>query len=143
MIEIFLVAGVPASGKSFVCEKLTHRFEYVHHDGFIYLKQPGTYLSAVLQAAKTATKPLLIEAPFSVSGIKDPLEKAGFRVTPCFIVEKEPVLRKRYEERNRKETHIIQGHLSRQKTFKKRAIEMGAFYGTSTEVLDYLSRVPL
>ena len=55
MKTVYLVVGVPASGKSWVCEQLKDKFEYVHHDGFIYLKQPGAYLNAIFETAKTAT----------------------------------------------------------------------------------------
>lgn len=143
MKNIYLVVAVPAAGKSWVCDKLKDRFECVHHDNFIHLKAPGTYFNAVLDAAKTATRPLLIEAPFSISGIKDPLEKKGFKVTPVFIFADEQVLRKRYTERGRTEEHIISGHLSRQKTFQERARKWRAFSGTSTEVLAHLTELPL
>jgi adenylate kinase family enzyme len=136
----YLVCGVPASGKSYACEQLTEKFEYVHHDGFIYLKQPGAYVKAVIEKARTATKPLLIEAPFSISQTKEPLEAAGIRVIPVFIIENSSVLTARYEKREGKEKarRYLPGHLSRQETFLKRALDWGSFRGTSSEVLEYL-----
>ena len=137
MNDAYLVVGVPASGKSFVCDQLKDTFHYVHHDGFIYLKDPQAYLAEVLKASKIATRPLLIEAPFSM-GILDDLKFRAFKVVPVFIIEKPEVLRERYAERGRHEAHIIQGHLTRQKTFEFRAREQSAFVGNSTQVLEHL-----
>ena len=139
MQPIYLVVGVPGSGKSWCCEQLTEKFEYINHDGYIYLKRPGHYLKVVLEKAKTAEKPLLIEAPFSVNETKDPLEKAGYNVIPVFIIEPEPVLRARYLKREKK--LIPQGHITRMQTYAKRANEWKAFRGTSAEVYEYLKRV--
>lgn len=137
MKDAYLVIGVPASGKSFVCDQLKDSFHYVHHDGFIYLKDPGAYLTEVRKAFAVATKPLLIEAPFSMK-IMDDLKNLGFKVTPVFIIEKPEVLRERYAKRGRHESHIIQGHLTRQVTFLHRALEQKAFFGDSTQVLEHL-----
>lgn len=139
MKTAYLVVGVPGSGKSWVCEKLTDKFEYVHHDGFIYLKQPGAYLRAIFEASKTATRPLLIEAPFSISETKDPLEEAGFKVIPVFILEKPSVVSMRYQKREGKE--IPKGHLTRMQTYSERAKKWNAFSGTSSEVLAHLKGV--
>lgn len=136
---IYLVIGVPGSGKSWVCEQLTDKFEYVHHDGFIYLKQPGAYLNAIMEAIPTATKPLLIEAPFSISQTMDPLVKAGHKVIPVFIIEEDKVVAERYSQRDKKP--IPKGHLTRMQTYKQRAKEWDAFQGTSSEVFKYLQNV--
>lgn len=134
---IYLVVGVPGSGKSWVCEQLTQQFEYVHHDGFIgHIAQPQVYVAAILEKAETASKPLLTEAPFSISSIKDPLEEAGYSVTPVFIIEEPEVLSSRYFGREGRE--IPKGHLSRMNTYAERAEEWGAFRGTSSQVLEFL-----
>lgn len=137
MKNVYLVIGVPASGKSWVCDQLKDIFHYVHHDGFIYLKDPQAYLREVCKEAITATKPLLIEAPFSMKIMQD-LKNLGFEVMSVFIIEKPELLRRRYAERQRYEPHIIQGHLTRQKTFEARACEQAAFMGNSTQVLEHL-----
>lgn len=139
MTKIYLVVGVPGSGKSWCCEQLVNKFTYVHHDGYIYLKQPGAYMKAILGALPSATKPLLIEAPFSVSEIMEPLKKEGHDVIPLFIIEPEQVVRDRYFKREKK--LIPQGHLTRMQTYRKRAIELKAFQGTSTEVFNYLNAI--
>lgn len=136
---VYLVCGVPASGKSWVCQQLTDKFEYVHHDGFVgHINHPEAYVKAVAQAAVSAARPILAEAPFSISSIEQPLTRIGHQVIPFFIIEDEKILRDRYKGRGRHEEHIIQGHLSRQKTFLERALTRGAFYGNSTQVLSRL-----
>lgn len=137
--SIYLLVGVPGVGKTWVCNQIAHKFEYVHHDGFIYLKQPGAYLNAILEKAPSATKPLLIEAPFSISETKDPLEKAGYKVIPIFIIEHETILMDRYQKREKKP--IPPGHLTRMKTYLSRAKDWGSFHGTSRQVMEYLKTV--
>lgn len=129
--KIFLVVGCPGSGKSWVCEKLSKQFQYVRHDD--HLKG---YVPEIVRQAKTATKPLLIETPFSVSQIKDPLEKQGFEVVPLYIQERPEVVRQRYREREGKD--IPEGHITRQATYAQRAAAQGAFSGSSTEILQRL-----
>lgn len=137
MKSIYLVVGVPGSGKSWVCEQLRDKFEYVHHDGYIgHIKQPEVYVDAILQKAKSATKPLLTEAPFSISQIKDPLEAQGFKVIPVFILEDPRIVSERYQKREKKQ--IPTGHLTRMETYRSRAREWGSFFGTSQQVLEHL-----
>lgn len=134
--KIYLVVGVPGSGKSWVCEQLKEKFTYVHHDGYIYLKRPGAYVQAILEIAPTATKPLLTEAPFSVRETLDPLVAAGYEVIPVYIIEDPDVVAERYA--NRESKAIPQGHLTRMNTYRMRAQESGAFQGTSSQVLEHL-----
>lgn len=138
---IYCIVAVPCGGKSYVAEQVKHLFEYVHHDGFIYLKTgEGPYVEAIVKAAQSATKPLLIEAPFSMSKIIDPLIAAGYPVTPVFIQEKPEILKARYEKREGKDkaTKHLAGHLTRQRTFGERARLLHAFQGTSDQVLEHL-----
>lgn len=139
MQPIYLLIGVPGSGKSWVSAQLTN-FHYVHHDGYIgHINQPKEYVFGILDALKTATKPILAEAPFSISQIKDPLEERGLKVIPVFILEHPHVLHQRYM--NREGRNIPQGHLTRQETYRKRAMEWKAFMGTSSDVLKYLQSI--
>lgn len=137
MKTIYMVVGCPGSGKSWVCEQLRDYFYYVAHDAFI--KTPNTYLSAIVQVSKIATKPLLIETPFSMSQLLEPLEAHDFRIECVFIQEAEGVIEKRYQ--NREGKPIPPGHLIRQRTYLQRAIDRQAFRGTSTDVLNYLKAV--
>lgn len=137
---LYLVVGVPGSGKTWVCSQLAEKFHLIHHDGYIYLKTPGAYVKAILEQAPTILRPILIEAPFSVSETVEPLEKAGYKITPFFIIEEEDVLRARYFARERKP--IPPGHLTRTKTYFRRAWEGKHFYGTSDQVLAKLLELP-
>ena len=136
---VYLVVGCPGSGKSWVCEQLKDRFHYVHHDLFIGMAG-AAYVWELFQAAYTADRPVLGEAPFSVSEIVEPLKAFGVKVRPVFISEAPQVIARRYLKREKKS--IPKGHLTRQETYAKRAKAMRAFSGTSSEVLDYLKAVP-
>lgn len=140
--KIYMVVGCPGAGKSWVCEQLTDKFKYVHHDGFIYLKTgPKAYVDAILEAAEDEKnkKPILIEAPFSISQTKDPLEAKGYPVECVYIIEDHRVIADRYKKRDSKE--IPRGHLTRQNTYLQRAKNSKAFTGTSDEVLEHLKKV--
>lgn len=132
MKQIYMVIGCPSSGKSWVCNQLRDRYHYVSHDDYLDM----SYLSAIVRESATAKKPLLIEAPFSISQLKDPLEEDGYNVTPVFIQESEATIKSRYLEREGKP--IPDGHVSRQKTYAERAKLWHSFAGTSEQVLAYL-----
>lgn len=135
MKKIYMVVGCPGSGKSWVCDQLKEMFDYVHHD--LYIGMAGdTYVNEIIKKAGLAKKPLLIEAPFSVSKIKEPLESLGFKITPVFIQEDHQVISNRYKARENKD--IPKGHLTRQNTYLSRADEWKAFKGTSNQVLEHL-----
>lgn len=131
---VYLVVGVPCAGKSWVCEQLDGLYSYVRHDDHI----GGDYVAAIHGRAQLTTKPLLAETPFSMSQIVGPLEARGFDVKPVFIIEDEATLRQRYRAREHKD--IPPGHLSRQKTYAKRSLDMGAYRGDAESVLAYLKR---
>lgn len=132
---VYLVIGCPGSGKSWVCDKLKSQFHYVHHDLYIDMTGP-VYVSEIIKAAVSSDKPVLAEAPFSVSKTKDPIEAMGIKVIPVFIHEDPDVISDRYQAREKKP--IPRGHLTRQKTYEQRAKLWGSFSGTSSEVLEHL-----
>lgn len=135
MKKAYMVIGCPGSGKSWVCDQLKELFDYVHHDLFIGMAG-DTYVTEIVKRSASAKRPLLIEAPFSISQIKDPLEKLGFQIEPVFIQEDLSVITERYLKRENKE--IPKGHLTRQQTYNSRAQEWGSFRGTSDQVLEHL-----
>lgn len=136
MKKAYMVVGCPGSGKSWVCDQLKDKFHYVHHDLYIGMAD-GTYVNEIMRQANLAQKPLLIEAPFSISKIKDPLEQIGFKITPVFIQEDHSLIADRYRKRENKD--IPKGHLTRQETYRQRADEWKAFKGTSSQVLEHLT----
>lgn len=141
MAPVYLICGVPAVGKSWIAEhpEIRDKFEYVHHDLFIGMSGDA-YVRAILEK-RNAPRPILAEAPFSVSQIKEPLEKAGLKVTPVVVVEKPEELQKRWDKRGNVAPATRKGHLTRQNTYAERAREWGAFRGTSSEVFEYLRGV--
>lgn len=135
MRKIYMVVGCPGSGKSWVTEQLKDKFSHIRHDDFVG-KGADAYLKEIVKQTKGEGKPLLIESPFSIRQLKDPLEKNGAKVECVFIQEKNGVIEDRYQTRESKP--IPQGHLTRQQTYAERASEYKSFYGTSQQVLDYL-----
>ncbi len=130
MPKIYLLAGVPASGKSWVCSKLHDTYTVVQHDD--YMK--GGYLEAI-KAATAGPKPVLCETPFSVSQLQEPLLQAGHEVEVVFVYAPEAELLLRYESRGRS---MPKGAEARQATYRARQELLKSFGGTSTEVLEYL-----
>lgn len=135
-MKIYMVIGCPGSGKTWVCEQLKNKFNWVQHDEYM---ENNNYVRAIVHESESTTKPLLIEAPFSISQIKEPLEAKGFDITPVFIQEHPQIIKARYFERDKKE--IPKGHLTRQETYASRAKEWNAFSGTSAQVLAHLSDI--
>lgn len=139
---VYLLVGVPGVGKTYVTDRVGEGFEVVPHDSFIEEGKDDhndRYVKGILKALETAKKPLIAEAPFSVSSIKDPLEAAGARVVPVILYEDRHTLAERYRnDPKRKGTEIPKGHLSRMETFRRRQGEYNAFMGNSAEVLAYL-----
>lgn len=131
---IYLLVGVPSSGKTWVCNQIKANYNFIPHDD--YLK--GGYIEAIVKEIPS-DKPLLIEAPFSISQTTTPLEAVGHKVTQVFIIEPEDTLKERYMAREGR--NIPPQHMTRQKTYLKRAIEGGHFYGTSSQVLEHLRAV--
>lgn len=137
MQKVFLLIGVPASGKSWVVKQLGKEFQVIEHDKFIgSSRHNGEYVEAALEAAESSSKPILMEAPFSMSEIMNPLRAEGVKVEPVFIVEDKDVLSKRYASRGR--GPLPKGHLTRMGTFKMRADAGNFFMGPSEKVLEYL-----
>jgi polyphosphate kinase 2 (PPK2 family) len=97
------------------------------------------YVHEIIKAATNSDKPVLAEAPFSISQTKDPLEAHGIKVIPVFIAEDPEVITERYKNREKKP--IPKGHLTRQQTYAQRAKQWKAFSGTSGEVLEHLKKV--
>jgi len=136
---IYLLVGVPATGKTWIMDRLTDKYACLRNDDFI--SRMEHYAPAIADVARISDKPLLVEAPFSMNRVMDPLLEEGLLVKPVFIIEKESTLIKRYDERGRNEAHIIKGHLSRQQTFKARVGEYNAFSGDSSDVLMHLKQL--
>lgn len=135
---VYLVVGVPASGKSWVCNQLKHKFLYLAHDLYIEAGRQA-YIDDIEDLAFASIKPILVETPFSVSQFTEPLAKAGITVKPFFIIEELDIIAKRYEERGN--GPMPEANITRLSTYYKRANELGAFKGTSKQVLEALKNL--
>lgn len=134
--HIYMLVGVPGSGKTWVADQVKSELDYLPHDDFPNHK---VYVSAIKQLATNNPKSVLIETPFSVSDIFTPLTESLFRITPLFIIESLETTTQRYEKREGKA--IPPGHLTRINTYLDRAYELDAFVGTSEQVLVHLNRL--
>lgn len=138
--RVIILAGVPASGKSWVINQLKHShamyYDIVQNDDWIGRDYAGEV--ARVAGASLNAKPVLCEAPFSVSDLKNALEDRGFTTFPKFIIETPEILIGRWTKRATPE-RIWKGHLTRQKTFLQRAKDWGVFNGTSAEMLKHLT----
>lgn len=133
---VYLLVGAPCSGKTWVTDQLKETFAVVEHDDFI--DSPKSYPDAVVLAAFDGERAVIANSPFGMSKLSAELARQGVEVVPVFIVEEENVISERYE--NREGKAIPARHLSLQKTYLARALELDAFVGTSQEVLDYFTQ---
>ncbi len=130
-----MLVGAPGSGKTWVSKQLEKQYCLIANDTYI----GEDYVAAIKAIAPVTPKKVLIETPFSMSQLMEPLEDAGYMVEPIIIAESAAVHTARYEKRTGKP--IPKGHLTRTKTYLDRARSMGYFYGTSEEVLKYLQTI--
>jgi hypothetical protein len=135
MQKVYIVCGVPGSGKTWVCDKVKDKFTYVPNDDYI----GRSYVSALVKASKSSNKPVLGDCPFGERPLKEELEQLGIKVVPLFLTEKGSVIKQRYEARDGKP--IPQAHLTRAMGLEARAIEWGAKYGTATALVDLLKAI--
>lgn len=135
MAPIYLLVGVPGSGKTWVCKQLQDKFDYLAHDDYMHSPLKA-YVSAAARLAAFGDKPVLIKTPFSVSSLLEPLTAQGVHVRPVFIIEDPETVSQRYTQREGRP--IPQGHITRIRTYIERAKTLRAFSGTSDEVLEYL-----
>lgn len=133
---VYILVGVPSSGKTWVSSQLAHVANVIEHDDF---REPGSYLRALLTTwnkGKSDSRSIIANTPFGLSELMRSLHENGVKVEPVFVIENEQVLKDRYLEREGKS--IASGHLTRQHTYRRRATELGSFVGTSNEVLKHL-----
>lgn len=150
MKPIYLLCGVPGSGKTWIARQLTEKFDWVPHDDF----EVDQYWKALIRAAKHISsrsnegKPVLGEAPFRISILIEQLRGNGAEVKPYFILEDEKVIRTRYETRERnnprlEKRKIPAQHLRRIPVVRERAHFMGIASGTSDQILKILGDLEL
>lgn len=129
MRPIYLLCGVPGSGKTWVAKQVAKDFLYLPHDDH----EISSYARALITASRKNDKPVLGEAPFRISVLIDELKRHGANVKTYFVIESADVVKSRYETREKKP--IPKQHLTRIKTVKERARQYQGKVGTSEEVL--------
>lgn len=142
--RLYLLCGVPGSGKTWVANQLTDHFLYIAHDDYIGRIEGGRKIPArdVVQAAvdyhdaQPNGRVFLLDCPFGERILKEKLEAQGFDVRPVFIVELPAVIAERYHKREGKP--ISKNNLTRAVSIKERAEEWKAPFGTSSEILAFL-----
>lgn len=131
---VYLVCGVPGSGKTWVCKQLYRLYTYVPHDEHI----DGNLTLALVYEGRVARKPLLTECPFGERVLKNKLEAHGFTVIPVFIVEDVRTVKDRYRTRGRE---LPKSSATRAASIGQRADEWGSMKGTSEEVVNHLGEI--
>lgn len=132
--EVVMVCGVPASGKSWVCEQMAEAgWDYVKHD---YM-QPNNHQRIADEAAKF--KQVIIDCPYAERALRELLESKGMKVSPYFIVEDPWEVKRREFMRSGRESK--KNVMTRAKTIVNRAMEWGSPTGTSSEILEMLKKL--
>jgi len=126
--DLYLIAGAPASGKSWVCNQLTKDFSYVSFDGIN--KNYHVY-----ELLMNNSKPLLYDPTFKISTFT---KRYGhlFNIHWGFIKEDLEVIESRMRQRNGKITDTVVKRIKRISKLSEKA----EFIGTSVEVLEYLKK---
>lgn len=133
MHPVYMVCGIPAAGKSWVCEQLTHKFTYVPNDD--YIGRRGAQIHAIMRAAE-GPKPVLIDCPFAEREYRAQLEGMGLTVHPYFIITPAEVAAERYESRGN--GPLAKSQVTRATSIINRAEEWGAPRGSSAQILSML-----
>lgn len=125
MSQLFIVAGAPGSGKSWVCERLTG-VNYIPHD-----RTARKLVIPKITEALNSALPVVYDPTVKVSNALKTFPQGRLVV----IVESEVVIRRRLAERGGEFTQGVSNRMRRMHTLARRA----EFSGTSKEVLDYLT----
>lgn len=89
---IYVLVGVPASGKSYVCEKLKDKFVVCEHD-----KVPSRQLyTAAVSALAHGGKTVIAEAPFNAQELVSALIARRHTVHQVLVTASLPELEQRY-----------------------------------------------
>lgn len=139
--RVYLLCGVPGSGKTWCIKQVRDLFTTIENDQFIipgYAKSDFAW--EIARSAGKSTKPILADCPFGERELRELLEqKWNFEVVALFIVEPMDVVAKRYAKRQGKPAP--QQVLSRALSIVNRANEWHAIRGTSTEMLANLRAI--
>lgn len=122
---LFLIIGCPASGKSWVCNQLKDKLNYVSYDNI----NKNYHIYELL---KNNSKPLLYDPTIKVSTFIKRYSHL-FNVRLIVITEDKDVIAERMLNRGGKITNTLDRRIKRMSDLSKHC----EFNGTSNEVLDY------
>lgn len=128
---IYLLCGVPGSGKTWVIDQLKG-WSHIDHDSCNH----ASIVHNVKALSELTSRNIIIDCPFNERALRKRLQDHGLDVTPIFIVESPDTIYKRYMKREGREPS--QAIMTRATSIMNKVVEWQAFYGTSQEVLDYL-----
>src|ERR1700743_73430 len=131
MKTVYLVCGVPGSGKTWLCEQVADKLDFLAHDDF----PVSDYHKAIKRLAEFSDKPVLAEAPFRVSVLADQLRAEGVEVKEYWVIESDAVTKARYEQRMGKP--FPNQHSSNLRRYEERTRGLST-RGTSSQVLEML-----
>lgn len=123
--DIFLIAGCPAAGKSWVCNQL-QQFNYVSYDNV----NKNYHIYELL---KNNNKQLLYDPTIKISTFTKRYSHL-FNIRLIVIIEDEQIINQRILDRGGKLTDTIKKRIKRMEFLSKEC----EFSGTSSEVLEYL-----
>ncbi len=135
MNTVYLICGVSGSGKSWVCQKLKDKFNYIPHDDYIHGDLVGALYRADLK------KPLITECPFGERALRENLEDAGLIVKPFFIFEAPYIIEQRFRSREGKAP--LKSVMTRALSIKDRIDEWNVPHGTSDQIYCMLRDIDL
>lgn len=130
---VYLVIGVPGSGKTWVSRKVAHKTHYIPHD-----LHTDDQFDVIMARLPDSDRPIITESPFMEKVIRRQLLDAGVDVRPYLVWENQETVQRRYEEREGRP--IPQMHLTRVKNIKARAEEWEIPIGSSEEIAKMLDR---
>ena len=126
---LYVVAGAPGAGKTWICSQLTDIYYYKKYDS------PKKFRHLYDMITSDSNKPILYDITTNVSTfIKH--SKNLFDIKLVVILEDKDTVKSRVKARGGKFTKSIERRVKRMGTLSKSAV----FAGTSDEVLEYLKR---
>jgi predicted kinase len=97
-VRVIILVGVPASGKSWVTERVAGLYNHIPHDDY----SREDYLHTLLHATK-GSKDILAEAPFNAAGLVNDLKARGVVVEEWLVTAPLDEIKARYAARKGRE----------------------------------------
>lgn len=132
MQNVYLLFGVPCSGKSWVISHLPRTcYRYVSHDA----SSSRTSLVRTCAMEAAGDRPVIVDCPFDERNLRFDLENAGLSVIPVCVLAPAPVVNRRYMARNG--VPAPANVLTRATTIHQKVDEWVCYAGESDEILNF------